>query len=376
MLTAPKEKEELIMYLAAAKEAIRAVLMTKRDEKQMHIYFVSRILHGPKINYTPMEKLILALVSASKRLKRYFQAHTIIMITDQSIKQILSNPEVTGRLLKWSFEIEEHDIHYRPRTSVKGQILADFPVGSIQGDVHQDKPMKDERSTSGIHGLLFIYGRISCIDGSGAGLIVTNPEGVEFTYALRFRFDATNNEVEYEALIAGLWIAEQMGVNNLQANVESRLMANQVNGIYIAKKPGMIKYFRNGQCSYSAFKDSPLNIVLIHIRREQKSRCANNGETPFSLTYGTEAVILLEIGMPTLRTAEVDMIKNDKALEINLDLLEERREQAAIQEAKSKAKMEKYYNARVRNTSFRPGDLIYRNNEASRAEDGGKLRPK
>ncbi|GJW46017.1 reverse transcriptase domain-containing protein [Tanacetum coccineum] len=101
-----------------------------------------------------------------------------------------------------------------------------------------------------------------------------------------------------------------------------------------------------------------------------------NGETPFSLTYGTKAVTPVEIGMPTLRTTEVDMIKNDEALEINLDLLEEKREQAAIQEAKSKAKMEKYYNARVRSTSFRPGDLVYRNNKASHAEEGGKLGPK
>ncbi|GJX83438.1 reverse transcriptase domain-containing protein [Tanacetum coccineum] len=61
MLTAPKDKEELIMYLAAAKEAISAVLMTKRDGKQMPIYFVSRALQGPEINYTPIEKLILAL---------------------------------------------------------------------------------------------------------------------------------------------------------------------------------------------------------------------------------------------------------------------------------------------------------------------------
>ncbi|GKB13353.1 reverse transcriptase domain-containing protein [Tanacetum coccineum] len=103
---------------------------------------------------------------------------------------------------------------------------------------------------------------------------------------------------------------------------------------------------------------------------------SSNGEIPFSLTYGTEAVILVEIGMPTLRTAEVDMIKNDEALEINLDLLEEKREHAAIQEAKSKAKMEKYNNARVRIISFRPGDLVYRNNEASHTKEGGKLRPK
>ncbi|GKB88332.1 reverse transcriptase domain-containing protein [Tanacetum coccineum] len=85
ILTAPKEKEELIMYLAAAKEAISAVLMTERDGKQTPIYFVSRVLQGPEVNYTPMEKLILALVSASKRLKRYFQAHTIVVITDQPI---------------------------------------------------------------------------------------------------------------------------------------------------------------------------------------------------------------------------------------------------------------------------------------------------
>ncbi|GJZ79030.1 reverse transcriptase domain-containing protein [Tanacetum coccineum] len=89
--------------------------------------------------------------------------------------------------------------------------------------------------------------------------------------------------------------------------------------------------------------------VLWAHRTMIKSR---NGDTPFSLTYLTEAVNPAEIGMPTLRTAKIDMEKNDEALEINLDLLEERREQAAICEARSKAKMEKYYNSKVRNTSF------------------------
>ncbi|GJR29262.1 reverse transcriptase domain-containing protein [Tanacetum coccineum] len=74
---------------------------------------------------------------------------------------------------------------------------------------------------------------------------------------------------------------------------------------------------------------------------------SSNGDTPFSLTYGTEAVIPAEIGMPTFRTTEVDMAKNDEALEINLELLEEKQEQPAIREAKSKRQMEKYYNAKV-----------------------------
>ncbi|GKF48065.1 reverse transcriptase domain-containing protein, partial [Tanacetum coccineum] len=76
--------------------------------------------------------------------------------------------------------------------------------------------------------ILFIDGS-SCTDGSGARLILTNLEGMEFTYTLRFGFDVTNNEAEYEALITGLRIAEQIGVKNLPANMDSRLVANQVN---------------------------------------------------------------------------------------------------------------------------------------------------
>ncbi|GJY53203.1 reverse transcriptase domain-containing protein [Tanacetum coccineum] len=124
MLAAPKENEELIIYLAAVKEAISAVLMTERDEKQISIYFVSRALQGPEINYTPMEKLILAL--------------------------ILSNPEVTGRLLKWSFELGEHDIHNRPRTSVNGQILADFIVERPEDDPPYT-PMEEKREQKSRH---------------------------------------------------------------------------------------------------------------------------------------------------------------------------------------------------------------------------------
>ncbi|GJW53047.1 reverse transcriptase domain-containing protein [Tanacetum coccineum] len=167
MLTAPKEREELIIYLAAAKEAISAVLMIKREGKQMPVYFVSHALRGPEINYTTMDKLVLSLLSAS----------TIVVITDQPIKQLL------------------------PRISIKGQILADFIVERPEEEF-LDEPMTEPEELPEPW-TLFTNGS-SCIDGSGAGLILTNPEGVEFTYAMRFRFKAINNEAEYEALIAGL----------------------------------------------------------------------------------------------------------------------------------------------------------------------------
>nr|GEZ37097.1 reverse transcriptase domain-containing protein [Tanacetum cinerariifolium] len=103
---------------------------------------------------------------------------------------------------------------------------------------------------------------------------------------------------------------------------------------------------------------------------------SSHGDTHFSLTYGTEAVIPTEIGMPTYRTAAVDVVSNDEELRLNLDLLEERRERTAICEAKAKLKMTKYYNARVRGVTFKPGDFVYRSNDASHAVAGEKLGPK
>ncbi|GKB66774.1 reverse transcriptase domain-containing protein, partial [Tanacetum coccineum] len=101
----------------------------------------------------------------------------------------------------------------------------------------------------------------SCVDGSGAGLILTNPEGAEFTYAMRFRFEATNNEAEYEALIAGLQIAEQMGIKNLQAHVDSRLVANQVNGSCVAKESGMVQYLNKVRALAKSFKEFSIKQI-------------------------------------------------------------------------------------------------------------------
>ncbi|GJS54938.1 reverse transcriptase domain-containing protein [Tanacetum coccineum] len=234
---APRPGEELIMYLSATHGAISAVLLTDRNSVQTPVYFVSKALKETEINYSAMEKLILALVFAAKRLRRYFQAHPVAVITDQPIKQVISKPDASGRLQKWSVLLGEHNISYRPRTAVKGQILADFLIEKPETDIVL--PQSEVKLPE--PWILFTDGS-SCVDGSGAGLILTNPEGMEFTYALRFEFTATNNEAEYEALLAGLRIAARMGVRNLEANVDSRLVANHVLGEYVAKEDNMVQY--------------------------------------------------------------------------------------------------------------------------------------
>ncbi|XP_076960124.1 uncharacterized protein LOC143636414 [Bidens hawaiensis] len=94
---------------------------------------------------------------------------------------------------------------------------------------------------------------------------------------------------------------------------------------------------------------------------------------PFSLTYGTEAMIPAEIGIPSARVLMID--DNDHELRMNLDLLEERRELASIREHSYKRQLQKYYNSRVKKCEFDAGDFVYRNNEASGQEPPGKLAP-
>ncbi|GKE96538.1 reverse transcriptase domain-containing protein, partial [Tanacetum coccineum] len=93
----------------------------------------------------------------------------------------------------------------------------------------------------------------------------------------------------------------------------------------------------------------------------------NNGETPFSITYGSEVVIPAEIGIPTYRTLMIREGYNKEEMRLNLDLLQERREAAVVREVRYKTKMEQYY---------RPREFVFRMNEASRVEDQGKLGPK
>nr|GEX35546.1 reverse transcriptase domain-containing protein [Tanacetum cinerariifolium] len=309
MLTTPMEKEELIVYLAAAKETVSAVLMTKREAKQMPVYFVSRALRGPELNYTSIEKLVLALVDASKRLKR-------------------------TRLL------------------VKGHILADFIVERPEED-SPDTPMEEEGELP--KPWILFTDESSCTDGSGSGLILTNLKGMEFTYAQRLRHSQSNKS---PAARTKKTDALSKIASTSFAHLSKQVLVKELKEKSISEVEILAVVEEDGDTWMT-----PLFKYLAEAHRTMIK--SSNGDTPFSLMYGMEVVILVEIGMPTLRTVEVDQVGNNEALEINLDLLEERREEAAIREAKSKVKIEKYYNSKVRNTRFKPKDLVYRNNDAS-----------
>ena len=93
---------------------------------QRPVYYVSKSLHKAEVRYLPLEKAILAVVLGTCKLAYYFQAHTIVVLTQLSLKTILRSADYTGRVAKRGTILGVFDIKYMPPTSIKGQVLTDL----------------------------------------------------------------------------------------------------------------------------------------------------------------------------------------------------------------------------------------------------------
>nr|GEV23775.1 hypothetical protein [Tanacetum cinerariifolium] len=133
-LTPPWEKETLYAYLAVFAEAVSAILLTDKKGRQCPMQYLSRILNETERNYAPMEKLALSLIHMTRRLRRYFEAHPVKVITDQPIKNILNNTETSRKLAIYDVELGAYNITFIPHNAVKGQILADFLSEAPKGE--------------------------------------------------------------------------------------------------------------------------------------------------------------------------------------------------------------------------------------------------
>ena len=126
MLSPSKPGEKLYLYLAVSHVVVNMALVREKDRLQRPIYFTSRAFRGAKEKYPQMEKLAFALVTVARKLKPYFQAHTIIVLTDKPLRRAMGSPDATGRMALWAVKLNEFDIQYCPRTTIKGQVVADF----------------------------------------------------------------------------------------------------------------------------------------------------------------------------------------------------------------------------------------------------------
>jgi len=139
------------------------------------------------------------------------------------------------------------------------QIYADFVVELSSAATHQEG--------AGFRWVISVDGS-SNQQGSGVGVILEGPDGLLIEQALRFAFKANNNQAEYEALIAGMLLAKEMGAKELLAKSDSLLVAGQVTGEYQAKDPQMVAYLEYVQ----VLKESFEVFEIVHVPKEQNAR--------------------------------------------------------------------------------------------------------
>ena len=126
VLSRPKKEEVLYAYVAIAQHTLSLVLIWLDEGIQRLLYYVSKSLQEVEVRYLHLEKAILAIIHTIKKLPHYFQAHTIIILTQLPLQALLQRSDYTRRVAKWGTMLDAFDIKYLPRMAMKGQFLADL----------------------------------------------------------------------------------------------------------------------------------------------------------------------------------------------------------------------------------------------------------
>ncbi|XP_056695741.1 uncharacterized protein [Spinacia oleracea] len=191
-----------------------------------------------------------AVLIAARKLRPYFDAHTIEVLTNFPLEKAISKLDTSGQLLKWAIELSEFDLEFRPRTAIKAQALADFIVEAS----YQEDEVQAEVWDVSVDGS-------AAQTGSGAGIIMKSPAGDIFEYAIKFTFNASNNEAEYEAAIAGIQMCLAADAKRVILTTDSQLVASQFSGEYEAKEPSMVKYLEKLRSVSAQLEKFSINLV-------------------------------------------------------------------------------------------------------------------
>ncbi|KAL0398237.1 UNVERIFIED_CONTAM: Transposon Ty3-G Gag-Pol polyprotein [Sesamum radiatum] len=198
LLTKPKMGDTLFIYLAVSESAVSAVLVRQECREHQPVYYVSKVLQGAEIKYSQIEKLALALVVAARKLRPYFQSHQVVVLTNHHLKQVLTNPELSGRM-EWAVELSEFGIEFR-----------------------QDQLLKLKKR---------------------GGVVLESPQGDKLEYAIKLEYPSSNNEAEYEALLAGGELALAAGAKKIVIYSDSQLVVNRSEDHMKPETKKMAQYF-------------------------------------------------------------------------------------------------------------------------------------
>jgi ribonuclease HI len=217
------------------------------------VYYIIKVLSETKARYPQVQKLLYAVVLARRKLRHYFEAHPVTVVSSFPLGEIIRNPDAAGRIAKWSVELMGETLAYAPRKAIKSQLLADFVAEWTDTQL----PPPQIQAECWTH---YFDGSVMKT-GADAGLLFVSPLGEHMRYAVRMHFPASNNMAEYEALLCGFRIAIETGIKRLDVRRDSQLVIDQVmkNASYHDDK--MEEYSK----AVRALEDKFYGIELNHV---------------------------------------------------------------------------------------------------------------
>uniref|UniRef100_A0A2N9HJD4 RNA-directed DNA polymerase n=1 Tax=Fagus sylvatica TaxID=28930 RepID=A0A2N9HJD4_FAGSY len=247
---APIAGKPLRLYLASNSQAIGALVAQENGQGvEQPVYYVSRGLKDTETRYSVAERACLALVYASQRLRHYFLAHKIQLMTkSHPIRSLLQRPVLSGRLAQWLLQLSQYEISTETPTAIKSQAIADL-LAQFPGE---DGSVISQEVPGEVGGALLVgmadsiwtlnFDGSSTSVSSGAGVVLTREGGETIAKSFKLNFPCSNNASEYEAYITGLAIAHEMGIKHLRVIGDSNLIVCQAKGEFSLKEPSLAPY--------------------------------------------------------------------------------------------------------------------------------------
>ena len=198
---------------------------------------MSKSLYEVEVRYLLLERAILAVVHATRKLLHYFQAYTIMVLTQLPLQSLLQKTNYIGRVAKWATILRAFDIKYMSCTSIKGQVLVDLVAEFAEPSFKEsgERLSMDGKSVGTISlqeplpWKVYVDGAANQ-RGLGVGLVMVSLERIIIEKSLRLGFSATNNETEYQALLEGMAMVQKMRGREMEMFSDSMLVVGQVKG--------------------------------------------------------------------------------------------------------------------------------------------------
>jgi ribonuclease HI len=264
------------------------------------VYFMSEVLTRFKRFYCEMAKICYAVIMSTRKLRYYFEAHTIRVLTSQPLNDIFRNRENSGRISKWAMKLSVHVVDFENRITIKSQILADFVAQWTEPGSTVEEAVAESQW------------KVNCDDtwgaaGAGAASILTSPLRIKLRYVERLQFNkeidkCTNNIVEYEAILLGLRKLRAIGVQRCILRMDSNVVARKIEKECIARGPTLEKYLSLVRRMENFFK----GFTVEYIDRNKNSE-ADELSKPAARNTPLPADVFLQ----TISDASIRMIESE-----------------------------------------------------------------